>query len=120
DLATWALGFTGGEAAVHALIRVLEEGQNGTQRALAALGLGRLGGPRGSRALLQASEALLAGGVDEHVRVALVWALGRAGVEAAVEPLGRVLRAGRDSLAGVAARALARIGGDAAFEALLR
>lgn len=120
DSAAWALGFTGGKAAVAALTGVLESGQNSTQKALAALSLGRLGGRVASAALNKAANKDNFRTESTQMRIALVWALGRAASSESTAMLAETLRGDSDAVAGVAAWSLAQVGSDAAFEALLQ
>ncbi len=119
DMATWALGFTGGRRAVKALVDVVKKGQNWTQKALAAISLGRIGTAKASRALLDALEPDRLSHSSDNTAVALVWALGRAGSDKAVPALEKALDTGSAEVRDVAAWSLARVGNDAAFKALL-
>lgn len=119
DMATWALGYTGGDPAIRALAQVLKSGQNSTQKALAAVSLGRLGGARAGAALRDAASQESFKAESTQMRTALIWALGQARVAAAVPLLARALQEETDAVARVAAQSLARVDSDAAFEVLL-
>lgn len=117
DVATWALGFSAGAGASAALAEVLSEGQNASQRDLAALSLGRIN-DQGARSALQRASA----GATKESRApsaALIWAFGEAQIEAALPALKEVLLSGPREAAGLAAWSLSRLPQDAAFAALL-
>src|SRR5690554_541051 len=119
DSAAWALGYTGGPDATRALAKVLKSGQNSTQKALAALSLGRLGGASAGAALSSAVDNQSFLTESAQMRIALVWALGEARVADAVPVLASALQKDTGAVAWVAAQSLARLGNDDAFEVLL-
>ncbi|QDG53970.1 tetratricopeptide repeat protein [Persicimonas caeni] len=119
DLATWALGFTGGSQAVKALVDIVKEGQNWSQQALAAVSLGRIGDARSSRALLDAFDSARISRSSDNIAMAIVWALGRAESDKAVDKLTKALEEGSKEVQSLAAWSLARVGNDEALEALL-
>jgi len=103
--AVTALGETGDPAAVGPTCTALADADAGVRRAAAAA-LGRLRDPRAVAALLSAAAA----NYDEAFQAATIEALGAIGDPAALEPLCRVLREGQDSVAELAAAAVARLG----------
>jgi tetratricopeptide (TPR) repeat protein len=119
DMATWALGYTGGSDAVDALVEIVREGQSWTQQALAAISLGRIGDPKAAKALIDAFDNAKGSQSSDSTAVAIVWGLGRAGDPSAVPKLREALERGTKESRSVAAWSLARIGDDAALEALL-
>jgi cellulose synthase operon protein C len=119
DLATWALGFTGGDDATAALIDLLKDGESWSQQALAAVGLGRIGGERAEAALDAVIEEHAASGSSSVDLEAVVWALGRLESERSVDELATVLRRAPPELRGMAAWSLSRVGSEEAVEALV-
>jgi tetratricopeptide (TPR) repeat protein len=119
DMATWALGYTGGDDAVDALVGIVKEGQNWTQQALAAISLGRIGDPKAARALIDVFDTVKGSRSTDSTGVAIVWGLGRTEDPRAVPKLREALERGSKEARSVAAWSLARIGNDAALEALL-
>jgi tetratricopeptide (TPR) repeat protein len=119
DMATWALGYTGGSEAVDALVGIVRDGQNWSQQALAAISLGRIGNERAAKALIDAFETAKGRQSSDRTTVAIVWGLGRSEDPRAVVKLSETLERGSKEARGVAAWSLARIGNDAALEALL-
>jgi len=119
EIATWTLGYVGGDEAIEALVEQLHNGQNWTEKALAAIGLGRIGGDRAVDALETAILTVPPGESNDGVLVAVTWALGRVGDADSIETLEDALRRSPRDVQFVAARALAEIGGDAAIRALL-
>ena len=87
-----------------------------TERAAAAVALGKLGNGRGVDALTTA----LAGDDDVDVRCSAAWALGKIGGKGALEPLAASLGDADASVRRVAAEALARVGTAGALEGLCR
>lgn len=119
DLATWALGYTGGSKAVSSLVKIVKEGQNWSQQALAAISLGRIGGAKASGALLDAFDGARISRSTDNIAMAIVWGLGRAENDKAVTKLTKALETGSTEVQSLAAWSLARIGDDKALEALL-
>lgn len=119
EIATWALGYVGGDKAVDALVEQLHKGQNWTEKALAAIGLGRIGGDKAVEALEKAILTVPPGESNDGVLVAVTWALGRVGNAESVETLEDALRRSPRDVQFVAAAALAEIGTERAVRALL-
>lgn len=120
ELAIWALGGVGGDAATTKLAEVLEKGQSWREQALAAIGLGRVGGKDSVRALVNYYGKLGANRYADYIAVALVWALGRTGSADTIPVLRDALQKGSSRVAGVASWSLAAVGGDEAMRALLQ
>lgn len=119
DTVTWALGYTGGKDAVKALVNVLKNGQNSTQKTLAALSLGRVSGATARAALSEAIKDESFASASTQMRIALAWAVGRSGAAAATASLAKIMENDTEAIAGVAAWSLAQMETDLAFEALL-
>lgn len=119
EIAIWALGGVGGDAAVDRLVEVLTEGQSWREQALAAIALGRVGGKKPTRALVDYYGQLGANRYADYIAVALVWALGRTGDSSTVQVLGDALEKGSARVATVAAWSLASVGGQDALMKLL-
>jgi tetratricopeptide (TPR) repeat protein/HEAT repeat protein len=119
ELATWALGYVGGDQAVGALVDQLDTGQNWTERALGAIGLGRVGGERARKALEQAMRTVPPGESNDGLLVAVTWALGEIGDGRSVEVLSESLRRSPGDVRYMAATALAEVGNEEAVRALL-
>lgn len=114
----WAMGHVGGDTARGELMDVLVNGENSEERALAAVGLGRIGG-EGVVAALR-GRLSLDGAVSESLQIGIYWALGQLDDHAAVSTLATGLNEGATRPRTVAARSLGRIGGGEAVERLLQ
>ncbi len=114
----WAMGHVGGETARTELMNVLVDGENSEERALAAVGLGWIGGEGVVEALREKLSS--DGTVSESVQIGVYWALGQVGDRAAVPTLASGLEDGATRPRTVAARSLGRIGGAEAVEPLLQ
>ncbi len=119
EIAIWSLGYVGGEQAVEALADQLETGQNWTEKALAAIGLGRSGGMEAREALEEAILTVPPGESNDGLLVAVTWALGEIGDGDSVETLADALRRSPDEVREVAAAALAEVGTESAVRHLL-
>jgi len=114
----WAMGHVGGETARTELMKVLVDGENSEERALAAVGLGRIGGEGVVAALRERLSA--DGTVSESLQIGIYWALGQLDDPAAISTLATGLDDGSTRPRTVAARSLGRIGGPEAVERLLQ
>jgi tetratricopeptide (TPR) repeat protein/HEAT repeat protein len=119
EASAWALGYVGGDAAREALARQLEEGQNGRQQALAAIGIGRIGGEKAAERLTQAYGRLKGSSTRDGALSAVVWGMGRAENNALVSSLERALLSGREGVLDIAGASLARTATSDALRALL-
>lgn len=119
ELATWTLGFLRGKNVREALIDQLESGQNWTQKALAALGLGRIGDPEAETALRRALATIPPGESNDGVIVAIASALGEVGGGESVEALVGAMRRSPGDVQYVAANSLAQIERESAVRALI-
>ena len=119
EIATWALGYVGGSKAREALTRQLSKGQNWTEKALAAIGLGRIGGEASVSALNDAVLSTPPGESNNGVLVAVMSALGEIAEPKTVETLEGVYRRSPEDVRVVSAAALAKVGGEKAVRSLL-
>lgn len=124
EVATWALGYTGGKVVVDGLAKILKSGEAQNQKVLAAISLGRIGSADASAALLQTLADGERGGFADPVLPAVTWALGQMGNQAdrasagnvskASVLLGKVARSGQRGgqaqLAEIAVASLANLG----------
>ncbi len=118
EIAVWALGGVGGDVAIKKLIEILAKGQSWREQALAALSLGRIGGPKASKAITEFYESLGSSRYADYIAISVVWAMGRTGEKQAIPTLRTILATGTDRVAAVAAWSLAQIGGPQALDAL--
>ena len=119
EMAAWALGATGGKLAISRLIRVLEEGQNNRQRALAALSLGRLGTPQAMEAIARSLAQSERQGWGDELALASVTALGYSPRPDTAQTLTTILTSSGSSAGEASSWSLAQIGTEEALEALL-
>lgn len=119
EIAIWALGGVGGDAAQTALIDVLQGGQSWREQSLAAVGLGRIGGDRAASELVKFYATLGERRFGEYMGVAVVWALGRTQRPIVVNALRESAVQSSEDLSMVAGWGLAQVGNKEAIGALL-
>jgi len=119
EVAIWSLGGIGGDAAVRALIEVLEAGQSWREQTLAAIGLGRIGGDTATKKLLSFYQTLGERRFGEYMGVAVVWGLARTGHPSVIPSLRDALSMNSEDVNLVAGWGLARVNTPEAIGALL-
>lgn len=119
EVAIWSLGGVGGDAAVRALVEVLEGGQSWREQTLAAIGLGRIGGDVATKKLLDFYSTLGERRFGEYMGVAVVWGLARTGHPSTIPALKDALSMNSEDVNLVAGWGLAQVNTPEAIGALL-